>query len=182
MTKPNAHAPAPTASGTRPRAANGQQPLSLGLLAGTFRSLAATYGSSPLRRPASVGYRRGRSSRSGAKMQMQPACRSTSSTPRSQYLATRLRRQLLGVPRQLVQHGQQIPYGYRFSVRSGIAGGRVRGLDGQQRSLPPNVLNGAAGRGDTWGGLVSSPSRGGGHGRGWRPGSGGVGEGRQRHS
>jgi hypothetical protein len=73
MTRPNAHAPAPTASGTRPRAANGQQPLSLGLLAGTFRSLAATYGSSPLRRPASVGYRRGRSSRSGAKMQMQPA-------------------------------------------------------------------------------------------------------------
>jgi hypothetical protein len=64
-------------------------------------------------------------------MQMQPACRSTSSTPRSQYLATRLRRQLLGVPRQPLQHSQQIPYGYRFSVRSGIAGGRVRELDGQ---------------------------------------------------
>src|SRR4029450_11784671 len=73
MTRQNAPAPAPTASGTCPRAANRQQPLLLGLLAGTFQGLAATYGSSPLRRPASVGYRRGRSSRSGAKMQMQPA-------------------------------------------------------------------------------------------------------------
>src|SRR4029453_4132462 len=48
--------------------------------------------------------------------------------------------------------------------------------------VAPDVLNGAAGRGDTWGGLVSSPSKGGGHGRGWRPSTGGVGEGRQRHS
>jgi hypothetical protein len=64
-------------------------------------------------------------------MQMQPATLPLDLVdPALAALATRLRRQLLGVPRQPLQHSQQIPHDHRFSVRSGIAGGRVRGLDG----------------------------------------------------
>jgi hypothetical protein len=75
------------------------------------------------------------------------------------------------------------PSVHRLSVRSGIASGRVRRLDRQHDRCHRTSLNGAAGRwGHFGGGLVSSPSKGGDDGRGWRPGTGGVGESRQRHS
>ena len=135
-----------------------------------------------LRRPTSVGDRRGGSSRRA------PGCRSTRlicPRPRRprvrRTLATGLHRQLLGVPRQPLQHGQQLPPGMNSAS---VVVSQAAGCDEWIAStiVAPGVLNGAAGRGDTWGGLVSSPSKGGDDGRGWRPGPGGVGEGRQRHS
>src|SRR5215208_1020074 len=62
MSRPNAPTPAPSASGTWVRAANGQQSVPLGLLVGIFLRLVANYGNSRCR-PAAVGYRRGRSRR-----------------------------------------------------------------------------------------------------------------------
>ena len=59
----NAPAPAPSASGTCPRAANGQQSVSLGLLAGDLAALASHVGKLTWRRPTSVGDERGGSSR-----------------------------------------------------------------------------------------------------------------------
>jgi len=183
MTRPNVPAPAPSAPGHGRGQQTGRNPCRLACLPGPSGAWQPLTEAHPcVGQHRSVTGAAGRLGRAPRCRCSRPPCRSTWSTPRSQYLATRLRRQLLGVPRQPLQHSRQIPYGYRFSVRSGIAGGRGARTGWPARTLPPDVLNGAAGRGDTWGGLVSSPSRGGGHGRGWRPGSGGVGEGRQRHS
>jgi hypothetical protein len=68
MSRHNAPSSAPAASGTWPRAANGQQSVSLGLLAGDLPELGSHVRELILRRPASVGYRRCRSCRA-------PRCR-----------------------------------------------------------------------------------------------------------
>jgi hypothetical protein len=184
MTRANASAPAPSASGTRPRAANGQQPMSLGLLARPSCAWQPVTEAHTLRRPASVGTgAAGRlAGRQDAGPPGYPATRPRRPRVRST-LATGLHRQLLGVPRQPLQRGEQLPPVIDSAYVVGIASGRVRRLDRQHDRCHRTSLNGAAGRwGDLGGGLVSSPSKGGDDGRGWRQGTGGVGEGRQRHS
>jgi hypothetical protein len=126
-------------------------------------ALAATYGSShtaaanisrlPARRVISPG----------ARMQVPTNLPLTSSTSRSQdphhrtpsppdSIATGLHRQLLRVPRQPLQHGQQLPPVIDSAYVTGLASGRVRRLDRQHDRCHRTSLNGAAGRGHTWGG------------------------------
>jgi hypothetical protein len=110
-------------------------------------ALAATYGSShtaaanisrlPARRVISPG----------ARMQVPTNLPLTSSTSRSQdphhrtpsppdSIATGLHRQLLRVPRQPLQHGQQLPPVIDSAYVNGLASGRVRRLDRQHDRCP----------------------------------------------
>jgi hypothetical protein len=108
MSRRNAPAPPASEPGKRPRAANGQQCVSLGLLAETFLRLAArteahTAAASISRLPAR------RVVSPGARRQVYPAALPLGSWPHVRStLATGLHRQLLGAEQPL-QHGQQLP-------------------------------------------------------------------------
>ena len=137
-----------------------------------------------LRRPTSVGYRRGGSSRGAPGCRStRLICHSTSSTSRSQYPRHRTPSPAARRPEAATAAWRAAPSGHRLSVRSGYRK-RPRATTGSpSRSLPPDVFEWSRrSLGTLWGGLVKSPSKGGDDGRGWRPGTGGVGEGRQRHS
>jgi hypothetical protein len=180
MTRPNAPAPAPSASGTCPRAATWQQSMSLGLLVGTFRRLPATQGSSPGGGQQQSATGAGSSLRVPNAGAPGRAANSTSSTPVPGVL------QPDSIASCLVSRGS---HAWRADSLSGIDAAcaavseRPLATTGSPaRSLPPDRLHGAAGLRGHLDDRSSSPSSGGDYGRGRRPRPGGVGEGRQRHT
>src|SRR5829696_5161819 len=149
MSRANAPAPARTPPGTRPRAANGQQPVPLGLLAGTscawrprteVHTVAANISRLPARRVVSRA----------------PRCRST------RLLALDLVKLAFAVPSppdsiascsaSRGSHCSMASSSLRSSTQRTLwyAGGRVRRLDCQDDRCHRTYLNGAAGR---WGHL-----------------------------